>query len=172
MPGAIRSGYGSRMRTLRLALPTLMVALMLGPAEADATQYRYLCTSIPAACNYTGPNAPTLGAAVCYGTASGIVLKGTAPCPSGTWAYYVDYGEIVDPVANAVAAYVPLDNGCDRPGLCVDGPPPAGAQEYVMCCTSDTQCVHGSKCGGTLWWCNDGVCNEDGTITCFDKEPP
>jgi hypothetical protein len=153
-------------------VPALIVGLTLGPAEADATQYRYLCTSIPAACTYTGPNAPTLGAEVCYGSASGIVLKGTAPCPSGTWAYYVDYGEIVDPVANTVAAHVPLDNACDQPGLCVDGPPPPGAQPFPMCCTGNMSggsqtCVSGASCGGTVYYCQDGVCNADGTITCF-----
>jgi hypothetical protein len=157
------------LRFARLALPSLSLAVLLSPADAGA-QYRYLCTSIPSACTYTGPLASKLNAEVCYGSAIGIRLKGTAPCPTGSWPYSVDYGEIVDPVVNAVVAYIPLDDACSRPGLCVDGPPPGGAQEYPMCCT-DGKCYQGASCGGTLWWCNDGVCNEDGTITCFDKDP-
>ena len=116
-----------------------------------------------------------LRADVCYGFAGGIVLKGSAACPTGLWPYYVDYGEVVDPLTGEVAAYIPLDDACDNPELCVDGPPPNGAQEYPMCCTSDSQgketCCNGASCGGTLWWCNDGVCNEDGTITCFNADP-
>jgi hypothetical protein len=153
----------------RLALPSLVLVFLLAPMDAGA-QYRYLCTSIPSACTYTGPYAPGLAADVCYGSAIGIRLKGTAPCPSGSWPYFVEAGEVVDPVTNAVVAYIPLDDACSQPGLCVDGPPPGGAQEYPMCCVGET-CYQGSSCGGTHWWCNDGVCNEDGTITCFDKDP-
>jgi len=94
-------------------------------------------------------------------------------CPTGTWPYFVRYGEVVDPVTNSVVAYIPLDNACDNPGLCVDGPVPPDAQPYPMCCTGNTSggdstCVHGVDCGGTLWFCVDGVSNMDGTVTCFD----
>ena len=94
-------------------------------------------------------------------------------CPTGTWAYFLRFGEVTDPTTNSVAAYIPLDNACDNPGLCVDGPPPIGAEPYAMCCTGNTSggdstCVHGISCGGTLWFCYDGVSNMDGTVTCFD----
>lgn len=153
----------------RLVLPALGCVLLLGPADVEA-QYRHLCTSIPSACTYTGPNAPTLAADVCFGSASGIRLKGTAACPSGTWAYFVDYGEVVDPTTNQVAAYIPLDDACSKPGICVDGPPPAGAQEYPMCCDENYVCTSptGGACNGTMWFCYDGVCNDDGTVDCFD----
>jgi hypothetical protein len=157
----------------RLALPVLSLVLLLAPADVDA-QYRYLCASAPSACTYTGPNAPMLNATVCYGSAIGVRLKGSAPCPSGSWPYYLDFGEVVNPLTNQVAAYIPLNDACDQPGLCVKGPPPAGSQEYPMCCVTtngEEICYQGSACGGTLWWCNDGVCNGDGTITCFEQEP-
>ena len=152
--------------------PTLfaLVALRFAPVGADAS-YRDLGTSSPGACEYTGPDAPTLAAEVCHGTA-GTWLRGEV-CPAGTWAYFVRYGEVIDPMTNVVAAYIPLDNACASPGLCVDAPPPAEAQPYPMCCTVNTSgagstCVSGADCGGTLWFCFDGVSNEDGTVTCFD----
>lgn len=158
-------------RPARLALPALVLALLVAPADVSA-QYRYLCTSIPAACMYTGPNAPVLKADVCYGSAIGIRLKGSAPCPSGSWPYFVDAGEVIDPVTNAVAAYIPLDDACGQPGLCVDGPPPGGTQEYPMCCNSNNVCTHNTvDCQGTKLFCHDGVCEPDGTITCFHADP-
>lgn len=157
-----------------LILSSLAVGLLAAPLVVQASGYRYLCTSTRRVCEYTGPDAPYLNADVCYGSASGVVLKGIKPCPTGTWPYHVEHGEVVDPITNTVAAYVPLDDACSQPGLCIDGPPPAGAQEHPMCCTSDSQgnetCYDGASCGGTLWWCADGVCNDDGTITCFAKE--
>jgi hypothetical protein len=155
---------------VRLALPTLSLALVLLPGDVGAT-YRYLCTSIPSACTYTGPNAAVLKANVCFGSATGIRLMSGGSCPTGSWPYFVEYGEVVDPITNEVAAYVPLDNACDHPGICVDGPPPPGAQAFPMCCTGNASgeetCVSGASCGGVLYYCDDGVCNEDGTVTCF-----
>ncbi len=94
-------------------------------------------------------------------------------CPDGSWPYYVEAGEVVDPITNEVAAYIPLDDACDQPGLCVEGPPPPGAQEFPMCCTGiasgEETCVSGASCGGQLYFCIDGVSNEDGTVTCFDQ---
>lgn len=116
-------------RTTALAL----LALLLAPANAHATSYRDLCTSSPSACEYTGAAAPALAAAVCHGSA-GTWLMGEV-CPTGTWSYFVKYGEVVDPLTNAVAAYIPLDNACDNPSLCVDAPPPPDAQPFPMCCT-------------------------------------
>jgi len=156
----------------RLLAPLVLFAMLLAPPEADATTYRDLCTSVPEACEYTGPDAPALAAEVCHGSA-GTWLRGES-CPAGTWPYFVRYGEVVDPTTNWVVPYIPLDDACDSPGLCVDGPPPSDAQPYLMCCTGNTSggdstCVDGSQCGGTIWYCFDGVSNDDGTITCFDQ---
>lgn len=157
----------------RLSLTSLALAFLLAPSDVDA-QYRYLCTSIPSACMYTGPDAPQLNANVCYGSALGIRLMGGGSCPTGSWPYYVAHGEVVNPVTNAVAAYIPLDDACDHPGICVDGPPPGGAQPFIMCCTGNQSgsetCINGATCGGTIYYCNDGVCEPDGTVTCFDAE--
>jgi len=152
-------------------LVTIAMLTLLAPAEADAA--RDLCTSNPGACVYTGPDAPVLAAEVCH-SSTGTWLKG-ASCPTGTWTYFVRYGEVVDPLTNMIAAYIPLDNACDSPGLCVDGPPPVGAEPFPMCCTGNTSggdstCVSGASCGGTVWYCHDGVSNVDGTVTCFNAQ--
>ena len=157
-----------------VGLTVVTLALVLLSPGSVAGQYRELCTSVPSQCDYRGPDAPLLQANVCFGSAIGIRLM-SGSCPSGTWPYHVKHGEVVDPITNQVAAYIPLDDACTKPGICVAGPPPAGAQEYPMCCTgsggSET-CYSNSSCGGTLWWCLDGVCNADGTITCFERQDP
>jgi hypothetical protein len=148
----------------------LLAMLSLTPVNADAS-YRELCTSSPGACEHTGPDAPALAFNVCHGSA-GTWLMGEV-CPTGTWPYFVKYGEVVDPLTNAVVAYIPLDYACDNPGLCVDAPPPPGAQPFPMCCNGntsggDSSCVSGAYgCEGTVWYCVDGVSNDDGTVTCF-----
>lgn len=159
-------------RSLRIALPAAAL-LFLMPDDADA-QYRYLCTSVPSACTYTGPDAPMLEANVCYGSAIGIRLMSGGSCPTGSWPYYVEAGELVDPTTNEVAAYIPLDDACSRPGLCVEGPPPPGAQEDAICCNADYVCTPAAgACGaGEIgYFCHDGVSNDDGTVTCFDATP-
>jgi len=148
-----------------------LLALLLAPVNADAS-YRELCSSSPRACDYTGPDAPMLAANVCHGS-TGTWLMGSE-CPSGTWPYYVKHGEVVDPLTNLIAAYIPLDDAC--PKLCVDGPPPPDAEPYPMCCTGNTSggdstCVSGVHgCTGTVWYCHDGVSNQDGTVTCFNAQ--
>ena len=160
----------SPARSIRFILPTIALALLLKP-EAAGAQYRYLCTSVPAACTYTGPDAPYLKADACYGSATGIRLMSGGACPTGSWPYFVDAGEVVDPITGEVAAYIPLDDACERPGLCVEGPPPPGTQEEPICCDQDYVCTSASgPCGAgySVWFCHDGVSNDDGTVTCFD----
>ncbi|MFO7562277.1 MAG: hypothetical protein R6X02_06510 [Enhygromyxa sp.] len=158
----------------RLALPTLALTILLTPADAGAKP-RDLCTSVPSVCTYTGPNVPVLAAEVCYGPTTGLRLKGTAPCPSGSWPYFVETGEFVDPLTNEVVAYVPLDDACSQPELCVDAPPRSDPQQLPMCCDADYVCTHAvTNCNGSgeiLYYCEDGVSNADGTITCFAAEP-
>src|SRR5690606_30825239 len=85
----------------------LMFGLALSPASADA-EYRYLCTSVPSGCDYSSPDAPVLAANVCWGRMIGVrLMPTTGTCPSGSWPYYVKYGEVVNPITNEVAAYMP-----------------------------------------------------------------
>jgi hypothetical protein len=154
----------------RTSFTLLTLALIAVPLTADA-EYRYLCTSVPGACEYTPANVPKLLADVCYNPANNAIrVKGTAPCPSGSSAFNVIYGEIVDPQTGDVAAYAPLDDACAA-GLCLDFVPHDNPQPYTICCENGGPCWPGGGCGGVLYWCHDGVCNEDGTVTCFDAEP-
>ena len=148
----------------------LVLGLVLSPVSADA-EYRYLCTSIPSACEYTSPNVPMLDASVCWGRMTGVrLMPTTGVCPAESWPYQVTHGEVVDPVTNEVAVYVPLDDRCDMPGACVKYAPHDGGWETPICCNSADECYPGSFCGGVLFWCFDGVSNDDGTVTCFEGQ--
>jgi hypothetical protein len=162
----------------RPAALAVALALVLIPAADAGAQYRDLCLSVPLECvPILDSIAPPLGADVCHSAETGITLKGASACPTGTWAYHVAYGEVSDPLSNAVVAYLPLENACNDPQRCLAGPPPAGAQEYPICCTSpsktsgagDETCVPAGQdvCDGSIWFCVDGVSNDDGTVTCF-----
>jgi hypothetical protein len=151
-----------------LVLATLAM-LTVAPATTQAS-YRYLCTSVTEVCGFRGPDAPELHADVCYGSATGVRLKGASACPTGTWAYRITHGEIIDPLTHEVDPFVALDNACDQPGLCITGGSGGGGQEHAMCCVTvgnTYECYDGTDCGGSLWFCYDGVCNDDGTVTCF-----
>ena len=159
------------MRSTVFTLLTLAVIAL--PQTADA-EYRYLCTSVPGACEYSPANVPKLLADVCYNPSNNAIrVKGTAPCPTEAKAFTVIHGEVVDSVTGEVVAYKPLDDACAA-GFCADYVQHGGPQAYTMCCESGGPCWPGALCEGVLYWCHDGVCNEDGTITCFNAEavPP
>ena len=163
-----------RNRGSILAGLALLAAIgLLDTPIAKATTYRDLCSSVPSACEYTGPDAPVLAAVVCWerSTSTARLMTG-ASCPTGSWPYFAKYG-VVEPLTQTVTAFQPLDDACSRPGLCQPGilapPTTTGA---VMCCFGDT-CypAGGDECyGGELFYCSFGASNDDGTITCFDEE--
>ncbi|EDM73928.1 hypothetical protein PPSIR1_14810 [Plesiocystis pacifica SIR-1] len=144
------------------------LGLTFAPQAANA-EYRDLCDSSKV-CEYTGPGAPVLDADVCLDPAGQVSLKGSTPCTVGSVPFHVRYGELYDPVANLVVAYIPLESACSVPGLCEempDGYTDNSSTAQNICCINGV-CWPGSDCGGTLLWCDDGVCNEDGTVTCFE----
>jgi hypothetical protein len=139
------------------------------PLEALAS-YRYLCTSVPSACEYIPSPGQALRADVCWNGTAAHLKPSNSNCPTGQWPYYVEIGEVVDPITNKVQAYVPLDPACGMAGLCVTGQSGGGGTSSPICCDELWMCVPGTMCGGSLWWCYDGVSNMDGTVTCFDGE--
>lgn len=150
----------------------LVVAGMLDSPSASATTYRDLCGSVPSACEYTGPDAPVLAAVVCWSRTSLTTrLMTGATCPTGSWPYFAKYGQ-VDPLTLLVHAYVPLDDACSVPGLCQPAiQAPATTVGDVICCLNGS-CwpAEGDECyGGELFFCFNGVTNEDGTVTCFES---
>ncbi|EDM75936.1 hypothetical protein PPSIR1_25196 [Plesiocystis pacifica SIR-1] len=157
----------SRKFTLSVA-GLVAFALFTAPASASA-EYRDLCDSSKV-CEYTGPGAPVLDEDVCLDPTGEVRLKGSTTCGAGSVPFHVRFGEVVDPVLQLVVAYVPLENACSVEGLCSpksydDGT--SGGTEQTICCINGV-CWPVYDCGGTLLWCVDGVCNEDGTVTCFE----
>ncbi len=151
-----------------------VLALGLGSQDAHATNYRDLCSSVPSACEYTGPSAPILAVDVCWSRATSTsTLMTGATCPTGSWPYSVKYG-LVDPLSLVVTSFVPLEDACSRPGLCSPGylAPPNTWTAAAMCCIDGT-CwpqVGLGGCAGEILICLDGVTNEDGTVECFDDQ--
>ncbi len=132
---------------------------MVGSQEdSAASEYRYLCTSVPSACEYAPPTAPSLKADVCW-NGSVARLTPTAGCQTGEWPYYVEAGEVVDPLTNEVQAYVPLNDACGR-GYCIVKPPGAGpTQPGALCCgESGCESTLTVNCGENkeLVFCGDG----------------
>ncbi|MFV8754494.1 hypothetical protein ACNOYE_28430 [Nannocystaceae bacterium ST9] len=150
-------------------LSLLAVAMLLVPARADATTYRSLATSAPSACVYTGPDAPVLKADVCWNRVE-LRLKGTAPCASGSYPYFVEYGEVIDPTYGLVLAYIPLDDACAA-GFCIEAVPSGPVEAEPLCCNPEkddcTLHIQG-QCNDTIVFCEQAATNEDGTIACFD----
>jgi hypothetical protein len=166
----------SRIGLASFSITVVSATILTWPI--DATASRPLCTSVPAACEYTGPDAPWFGGEVCWSRETGVRPKGTGACPAGQWPYYLDYGEIVDPLTSEVAGYVPLDWACSHPGLCTPGyaPPGSGPQEQVLCCEWGV-CVPAIlvPCNNDysiMVMCFDGVTNMDGTVECFEGDYP
>jgi hypothetical protein len=150
-----------RSRVFKVALATVtgLVAIIGSQPESEASGYSYLCTSIPSACEYAPSSAPKLAADVCW-DGSVAILKGVNDCPTGTWPYWVDAGEIIDPNTSEVQPYISLDDACDL-GYCVPKDPndPPG-EAGPMCCnpSTGTCTATDSSCPASqiAVWCPDG----------------
>ncbi len=150
-----------------------VLALGLGSQDAHATNYRDLCSSVPSACEYSGPSAPVLAVDVCWSRATSTsTLMTGATCPTGSWPYAVKYG-LVDPLSLVVTGFVPLEDACSRPGLCSPGYlAPVGTWSEAMCCIDGNCWPHHTigGCEGELFYCSNGATNDDGTVECFDEQ--
>jgi hypothetical protein len=149
----------------------LVLVVALGLAGFDAHAFNDLCSNAPAACEYTGPNPPVLAANVCWSrTLSTARLMTGSTCPSGSWPYSVKYG-VVAPTG-IVTGFVPLDDACDRPGLCSPGylAPPSTWSDAICCADGVCWPNEGGTCEGDFLFCHNGVTNEDGTVECFDDQ--
>jgi hypothetical protein len=152
------------------ALSFFTLILITTPAHA----YRDLCLSVSSACEWSGPTAPLYNADVCWSKDTGVRVKGTAPCPSGSNPYHLKYGEVVNGTTGSIQAYAPLDDACAH-DLCIDGPAPGDTTAMAICCEFGgcIEIVPGWACDGpdaVAYYCDDGVCNEDGTVDCFAGE--
>ncbi|MFV8755775.1 hypothetical protein ACNOYE_34930 [Nannocystaceae bacterium ST9] len=154
------------------SISSLGLALFSWAGPAEASQ-RYLCTSVPAACEYAGPDAPVLRAEVCW-NGSVAKLKGSATCASGSRPYWVEHGS-VDPLTGAVQAYISLADACSL-GWCTTlaagVPLPADGGE--VCCQPEpitgTCTLDVVDCSGEILWCEGYESNNDGTIECMHSD--
>lgn len=160
-------------RTLRAIIPLSLLLVFFSPASADA-EYRDLCISVAGACEWSGPDAPKFDGDVCWDSTGLLTAKGTADCQSGSWPYFLAYGEVIDPLTGEVQAYAPLDDACTASSVCVEGPPPPGAQAEPICCEwgvcvplDEVPCNSSTS---VAYMCSDGVTNQDGSVTCFEGD--
>jgi hypothetical protein len=155
-----------RSGVVKVALAAVvgLMAVLGSQVETEASEYRYLCTTAPFACEYAPANAPALNADVCYTTTT-ITLMGAGGCQTGFPAW-VKTGEVIDPLTNEVVAYIPLDDACDL-GYCLPKDPndPPG-EPGAMCCDPST-----GGCSETAAicppdqiavWCPDGQVATEG----------
>ncbi|NJK33228.1 MAG: hypothetical protein HC927_12965 [Deltaproteobacteria bacterium] len=142
------------------------ISLLSISSTADASTYPPFCGSMQSQCVYTGPDAPVLRLDVCW-DGSVATLKGTSPCPLDSRPYYVDFGDV--DAFGVVNAYIPLDWACDHTGICVAGPAPGSTSAEPICCDGGV-CypVTDAGCTGLKVLCQNGVSNDDGTVTCFE----
>lgn len=156
---------------MRKPMLPLLALIMGATIQTSASAAPTLCESVPSYCEYVpAEDAPEYFGAVCYSTATDVaIVKATPKCPVGHAEMFLVHGEVVDPGNGVVAGYIPLANACGA-GFCAAFVPHDDPQESTICCENGGSCWPGANCGGVLYWCHDGVSNEDGTVTCFDAE--
>jgi hypothetical protein len=167
-----------RSKVIKVALATAF-GLVVGvgtQVESQANGYQYLCMAKPGQCEYAPSTAPVLNANVCYnGTTGAVRLKGANNCLSGSYPFFVDRGEVINPLTNDVQAYITLTDACAL-GYCVANDPndPPG-EEGAMCCDPGTNgCTEtDSICppDKIAVWCDDGeeAVNQNGQWICQES---
>ena len=150
-----------RSKMFKVALATA-AGLVIGvgmQTETEASGYRYLCMASPSACEYAPSTAPQLNADVCYQLGTGITTIKTGTCPTGSYPFYVDAGEVINPTTGVVQPYIALPDACAM-GYCIEYDPnlPPG-EEGAMCCTAGGGCEPTDGiCPAAQFalWCKDG----------------
>ena len=148
----------------------LLLALFTIPALGEGLEN--LCdivdpdTGVPTRCELHPDGAPVLDEAVCC-NASSCYESEDGWCPDVLQPYQCDLGVVL--ASKEVRCYVEVPSYCElfpcHPGY---QPQP---ESYMMCCNQGVcwHFNHGDACElDDLFWCGDGVSNEDGTVTCFD----
>lgn len=98
---------------------------------------------------------------------------GTAGCGGDRQPFSCDHARF-NAVGTVTCLFV-VPHYCDEyscePSPVRDDQQPPQAQE--LCCYEEgCYAPDGGPCGGVLFWCDDGVSNSDGTVTCFDEDTP
>ena len=150
----------------------LLIALFTNPAPA--ADFQDLCdvvnpdTGVPTRCEIHPEGAPEYGKPICCDDASCYPYAGG--CPDSMQAYSCELGEVL--ASDEVACYFEVPDYCDSHPC--EGPGyGANPQDFPMCCHMGIcydyfELTEGECELDDIFWCSDGVCNDDGTVTCFD----
>ena len=143
--------------------------------HADATGQPYtdsIGVTLSRYCQWTGPGAPSLNRDVCCdiqgGAAACVLPTSSGRCSIGS-RYYCKYGQAS---SVGVVCQQPFPSACAA-GFCVQMPEvPPPTEALLACCSPGGACVEiewaqGLDCEGYFMVCENGVSNDDGTVTCF-----
>ncbi len=151
----------------KFIIPVLS-ALFTDPTDPtvlnDACNVVHRLSGHPTLCEPHPYGAPLYDATICC--AGGVCFPSTSgACQSGETPYHCELGEVDS--RGVAHCYFEVPSYCDV-NTC---PPGSGGWADGVCC-GNGWCIHhdlGDDCeGGTLFWCDEGVTNEDGTVTCLD----
>ena len=154
--------------------PLLLALLSISvPALGGSGDLVELCdlvdpdTGVPIRCAPRGSDVPVYDAPVCCDAATCYVADAD-PCPDSLQAYYCELGEVF--ASWEVACYFEVPDYCDL-HPCAPGYQ-SQPQAFGMCCNAGVCWPYdltSNDCElADIAWCYDGVCNDDGTVTCFD----
>lgn len=139
-----------------------------GQPLADLCDLAYTSTGTPTFCEPHPDGAPHYDDTVCCDT-QGCVIARAGSCDEKRKPYYCELGEVW--ASGEVTCYFEVPSYCDvfpcEPGF------QTWPQELYLCCYEGI-CWELSPSGDNceplnIYWCQDGVSNPDGTITCLDE---
>ena len=151
-----------------ITLITLFAKLTAGsPQPPDLCDIVYADTGRPVFCEPHPDGAPNWAKPVCCDdTSCKPAIEGV--CAVGLGVYYCELGQLR--ADGDVSCYFEVPDYCEV-FPCVPG---FGEwpQANAMCCYEGV-CWNTDSASNDceiqdIYWCNDGVSNQDGTVTCFD----
>ena len=153
--------------TTHLLLLALFSTPLLGELE-DLCDIVNPDTGTPVRCEPHPEDAPVYAEPVCC-DAAGCYKSDGGWCPDALQSYYCELGEVL--ASDEVACYFEVPDYCDV-FPCAGPGYQAHPQAFSMCCINAICWPYVSGSGDCapqdIYFCADGVCNEDGTVTCFD----
>jgi len=164
---AMRRVEGNIMSIITQTIFTLFA--IVGPSTGliDLCDVVHPDTGTPTLCEAHPEGAPRYDDVVCCDDAV-CFEQDTRGCLDGEQPYYCELGDVS--TTGVVSCYFEVPSYCDvfpcAPGYQTQ---PEGA---FMCCNGGVCWTIYPSSGDCelddIYWCDDGVSNEDGTVTCFD----
>lgn len=137
-------------------------------APLDLCDVVYRDTGKPIICEPHREGAPLYDSTVCC-EGQICVPAGEADCDGDSMPFYCELGEVQ--ASGEVSCYFEVPDYCDL-FTCAPGFQQL-PQSFPMCCNEGicwTVTGEANDCElPDIYFCHDGVTNEDGTVTCFDE---